>query len=1137
MCHLVAVKGTALLRWLFVLVLVLMATAAGAQTPVAPASELPVLPASLPDLSAFEGKTIIDVRAKIDALIWTKPPNLLGPKLGTPFSAQAARAELLRLLEGGGFASGNLEISGGSAGVEVLFRLVPARFVRRVTIKGNELADDEVRRAAGLTDIRDITEKSLEAATKKIRAYYVMRGWPKTRVEISTIETDLPLVVVVQVTIDAGKPLDVERRVFSGLPAWDAAAVEAARAYEVTVGMRTDEEALEVADRNLTNGLRAIGFPSAFVSHSAAPADGGGVVLTVAVVSGSKVIPNFEGNAIFDRDGLLEILDLANEADRSPLRLANKIQSAYRRRGYHDVQVEPELLGKPNDTKRTLLFRIREGDVVRVSKRVYPCLTGAITAKQVDEEIDSFLDEDLAGEGFGDASHGPIDATLKDGDVATGARPMPDVPTARTIFVAETYEKAREHLIELFRSEGYMFVEVGEVSVVRGKCGKRSMPGATGCKPLAAPPIDEEKLCLFDANRLPLPPPMLDKKLACVADPSNGQECSPELSVVLPINPGPRSYLWDVAFDGTKAIAPATLVGPKAAGPILRMGDALSLKDADAARKAIVEFYRDDGFAFVNVRVAFEYSQDKSRARIRFIVNEGEQVVIDKIFIEGEKRTLESLIRDRLLIFEGGVYRARLVRESNDRLVKLGVFQSVSISMVNPNIPSRKKSVVVTVRERPRQHFDYRIGYATGEGARFLGEYGFGNIAGYAVSLDLRLRFSYQPFLGASCPTEDDCTGGGLYDPVVVRRWTHQAHGFDRFPRRLSAGVTFPHTPLLGADVRTTVEAINVLDLRREFVLDKIIPTAVTMTYTPWQPLTMIFGADFEINNFTAFDNLDQKEILKNPTTAGLLGPLLRVPKGRTGIAAFSVTNTFDFRDNRLGATRNGYISFTTEFVRSILRADDVDAPGGKGPRQDFVHLTAGAGAYFRMPFLWKKPVVAVELRGGWNQNWLSCFGVTETTVCDTYPDRLFYLGGIETNRGFFAGQMLPQDSIDQFSDPATVSQACLDPVTKQPLDSSACAATLGAIAPRGGNVFINPRVELRVPAFKWGGFVIFADASNTWRDKSKFRPWQLRYSVGPGVSIDTPVGPVALDVGFNLSRYAQFGEPFAVFNFSIGRF
>jgi outer membrane protein insertion porin family len=1121
------------LRIILALVLVLLASGAGAQTtnvaPAPGAADLPVIPDTLPDLSAHEGKTIVDVRAKIDGLIWTKPPALTAPKVGEAFALQRARTELRRLLEGGGFASGAVEVNGVSGGVEVVFRLVPARFVRRVVIKGNQLADDDVRRAGGLVDIRDITEKGLENASQKIRAYYVLRGFPKARVEISTIETDLPLVVVVQVSIEAGAALEVDRRVFSGLPTWDAAALEAAKTYGIATGDRLDEEALDIADRNLTNALRAIGFPNAVVSHSSAPTGdkSTGVVLTVAVIAGSKWIPDFEGNALFDREGLLEILDLKNEADRSPLRLANKIEGAYRRRGRYDVQVEPELLGSPNDAKRTLRFRIHEGGIVTVAKRVYPCLTGAISPKQVDEEIDSFLDEELAGEGFGDANTQPVDATLKSGDVSSGARPSPDMPKARAIFVPEIYDKAREHLIELFRSEGFMFVEIGEIGVLRGRCGKGSGPGAAGCKAMATPAIDESKLCLFDPNRLPLPPPLVDKKLACSADPSKGHECAPELTVVLPINPGPRSYLWDVHFDGTKGVAPATLMGSKVAGSVLRMGDPLSLKDTEAARKAIVEFYRDEGYAFVNVRVTFEYSSDKSRARVRFLVSEGEQVVIDKIYVEGEKRTLESLIKDRLLIKEGGIYRAKLVRESNDRLVKLGVFQSVAITMVNPTIPAKRKSVVVTVRERPRQHFDYRLGASTGEGARFLGEYGFGNIGGYAVSLDLRIRASYQFFPLSDCPSKDDCSGGPLYETELVRRWKHQTKGADRFPRRLSAGLTFPHTPILGADVRTTVEAINVLDLRRDFILNKLIPVAVTMTYTPWQPLTMVFGADLEFNNFQTYAGTSQKTIVQsNPS---LFGTLLRVPEGNTGVAAFSVTTTFDFRDSRLAATKNGYVSLGTELVRGIRRE------AGQ-PKQDFVHIVAGAAGYVQLPFIWKKPVLAFEVRGGFNQNVLNCSGISDTAVCDTYPDRLFYIGGLETNRGFFPGQMLPQDSIDQFSDAASIRNACRDE-KDQPLPEADCSNTLIAIAPRGGNVFIAPRVELRVAAFSWGGFAIFLDAANTWRDKSKFKPWILRYSVGPGLSIDTPVGPVALDFGFNLSRYAAFGEPVAVFNFSIGRF
>jgi len=1125
------------LRIVLFLIALSIATTAGAQTKDAP--DLPTIPDTLPDLSAHEGKSVVAVRARIDGLIWTMTPELRAPKIGAAFSLAAVRAELLRLLEGGGFATGALEVNAVAGGVEVIYRLVPARYVRRVTLKGNDLGDDEVRRASGLVDIRDVTEKSLETASQKIRAYYVLRGFPKARVEVATVETDVPLVVVVQVTIDAGAPVLVERRVFAGLPTFDAGAVTSAQAYGVKAEERADEEMLEGADRDLMSRLRAGGFPSAVVTHSVAPGTGGNVVLTINVVAGSRVVPDFEGHTVFDRDRLLEILDLKGEADRSPLRLSSKIESAYRRRGYYDVLVEPELLGKPSDQQRTLRFRIREGDIVTVDKREYPCLGGALSRDRIEEEIESFLDEELAGEGLGDGDHHVIDTQMgKSGDVALGARPRPNVPESTAIFYAETYERAREHLIEVFRSEGYMFVEIGDLGVLRGGCAKGSMPGANGCKPIAPGALDHKKLCLFDANQLPLPVPPIEKKHACIADPLKGIECAPSLSVVLPINPGPRSYLWDVAIDGTHAIPPATLMGPKVAGASLRMGDPLSLRDAEAARKAIVEYYRDEGYYFINVRVTFEYSPDKSRARLRFLISEGEQVVIDKIFIEGEKRTLESLIQARLLIKEGGIYRAKLVRESQERLAKLGVFQSVSIGLINPTIPAKKKSVVVSVRERPPQHLEYRVGYSTGEGARFYGEYGIANLFGYAISFDIRIRGSYQPFLGAKCGSEegDPCSGGGIYDSTVVRRWTQQVQGLNRFPRRISAGFSLPHTPLLGADVRTTFEFINVLDLRRDFYGDKYILPALTMTYTPWQPLTLIFGTGLELNKFTIFDSASLNQVISsNPALASLL----RVPEGQTGVVAGGITSIFDFRDNRLGATKNGYASLSWEYVRSFIPAKDPDPDTDRKVRSEFLHVTTGGGLYYQAKFLPKKPVVAFELRGGGNFNVLSCSGAKNTkeaaqtsgasSYCDTYPDRLFYLGGFDSTRAFFPGTMLPQDSIDELL-------ACeADPFCRE--DPNFKGKDLGSLAARGGNVFINPRLELRVPAFKWGGFVVFVDAANTWRDKGRFQPWVLRYSAGMGLSIDTPVGPLAIDFGFNLSRYTQFNEPLMVPHFSIGRF
>jgi outer membrane protein assembly factor BamA len=1127
----------AFFRGILAIALVLVASFAVAQNQPGQGStpDLPQLPDKLPDASAFEGKPVSSVRAKVDGAIWTKPPAITRPQVGGTFSLAEARAELARLLASGGFAQGSLEVS---AGVEVVYRLVPSRLVRSVTFKGNPLTDDEVRRAVALSDMRDVTEKSMDAIADKVRSLLVVRGWPKPVVEVSTIETDQPLTVIVQVAIEAGPANIIDNRVFAGLPTWDPAAAAAANKYDVKPGERADEERLEAADRALANTLRGAGFPNAAVTHSTAPATiSSHVVLTVAVAAGAKVIPSFEGNIVYDNDQLLEILSLKDEADRSPQRLAAKIEAAYRRRGLFDAQVETELLGKPGDAKRTLRFKIREGDAVRVTKRIFPCLEGALTAKRLDEEIDSFLEEDFGHEGFGDANEKVADEQIGGG---TGTRPKPDLPPTHEIFVAETYDRATEHLRELFKSEGYMFAEIGDPGILRGSCAKKSMPGAKGCNALPAPPFDQSKMCSFDPNRLPLPPPAVEKKAACIVDHARGIECAPTMTVVIAVNPGPRSYLWDIQFDGVKSIAPKTLMA-KAAGPQLRMGEPLSLRDAESARRAILDYYKDEGYAYASVRATFEYSADKSRARIRFLVAEGEQVVIDKIYVEGNKRTLESLVLKRLLIGEGGIYRARLVRESYDRLAQLGVFQSINIALVNPTIPAKHKSVIVTVVERPLQHFDYGIGYATGEGFRFSGEYGYRNFFGYAVSMDLRVRFSWQPFIG--CANEIENCNSSLYDPVVVRRWTQQTVGLERYPRRLAMAWTFPQTPF-GSAARATLELVNILDLRRDFVLNKYSPI-LSLVYQPWRPFTLTVSTDVELNNFKTFDSQEINQLI---AASPALASQLRVPEGSTGVTSLAGNVVFDFRDNRLGATKGWYAQLLTEYVRGIVQ------PEGQ-PKQDFLHLDSGAAVYKKLDFLPKQPVIAFALRGGVNFNVLSCSGVGDTSLCDTYPDRLFYLGGIETNRGFFAGQMLPQDSIDKLAvDPNAILNAA--PCNSLPVDplnaanpanvavggianrpSGGCLNNLGDIAPRGGNVYINPRIELRVPAFKWGGLVFFVDASNTWRDKSQFQPWRLRYSIGPGLSIDTPVGPVALDFGFNLSRYAQFGEPLMVFNFSIGRF
>ena len=71
---------------------------------------------------------------------------------------------------------------------------------------------------------------------------------------------------------------------------------------------------------------------------------------------------------------------------------------------------------------------------------------------------------------------------------------------------------------------------------------------------------------------------------------------------------------------------------------------------------------------------------------------------------------------------------------------------------------------------------------------------------------------------------------------------------------------------------------------------------------------------------------------------------------------------------------------------------------------------------------------------------------------------------------------------------------------------------------PIGGHTFMNFSTELRVPV--WGNLsgVVFFDGGNVWSEPWDFNFGDLRYDVGPGVRYKTPIGPLRLDVGYQVN-------------------
>jgi outer membrane protein insertion porin family len=1062
-----------------------------------------------PDLSAWSGRLLTRVDVVVTGTRWRGRRPTVRAEVGQVLSPELVRRSLDELLEGGKFADGRAEVEVDGEGVRLAFYITPRRIIADVRITGGVLPDDTLLRAIGIQVGRELTGDDVERVAARLRGEHARHGFPNAQATVTAIDTDDPLRVALRIDLQPGAPKRIEQRKFFAWPDPEEPVLRSLLGqYAVNRGDRGDEEQLEAADRKLELLLRARGFHRATIEHRLETDAAHQLVLIVNVRADQRIRISFEGNRLFDADELLSVLDLEETDDRSPETLAEKLRQHYLARGRLDVQVSPSVRTSQGSPVSDLVFTIREGEPLRVTARRYPCLS-LFKPGDVDAEIDSFLAELPGGELLG-----PVDSRVADPAYgptnSQGKRHAPRDFTPYSYYVPDVYEKAVEHLRDLYRSEGYLSASVGPLSLVRRTCDRRSPFGqCLSDRNSGAPPA----VCSYDEVGLPLEVPPPDAALGCVPDPKRGKRCSTEAELYLPIRLGPRTYLHDVAFEGNRALVESRLF--KASE--LELDAPLSQAELDRARRRILDAYAEEGFAFADAEVELDLSPDHTRGRARFVISEREQVRVSRIVIRGAGNTSERLVRSRIALEVGGVYRRSLVRRTEERLATLGVFGSISLGFEDPYVPAREKVVIITVEERLAQYVDVRPGLSSGEGFRISFEYGHRNLGGEAIAFTLRsqLNFLPQQFI-----IEDDV------------RAKHESVD-SRFGRHNSASVEFPDVGL-GPLFRLNVEAIDVRDNARDYSLvkDAFIPRVI---FRPERRLSAQLGGSLELNTATILG--DTGGLATYIRDSGQL-TTFRVPEGTTFVIAERVSATWDQRDVPLDATRGFLISGSIEHVRAKPvgeTATQAANSSGTGPFDpvvsDFMQYSSRIAGYIPLS---KKRGAALALSFRWGLN----SQLIERS--HTYPDRLFFMGGVDTIRGFTQDSLIPEDIAQQLLDARALSES--DPGDNQLL-------TVDRILIRGGDIFVNPRAELRIPLTSSVQTALFLDTGNLWSSLRAFQDgeFRLRYAAGSGLRIATPVGPLVFDYGFNIERVLdeiyssrkrqRFWESLGAFHFSIGLF
>lgn len=988
---------------------------------------------------SLEGRRVAEVRVEGETSGATGADEV-GIEIGAPLTRGLLRSTTQRLLESERWANVQIDAAPrGGAEVVLFVRLEPRIVVTRTDVVGNEaLSDDEVRANLGLGADGVIEEQGLQDLSEQLRQLYEDRGYVRARIRALLRDTDDPSRKVLRIEVDEGEPARLAGFVWpEDAPPED---VDLPDAMGLDEGDVLDRTALREGVPEAEQHLRAAGYLEARVREPMVIAQGGDASLVVPLHIGPRYEIRVVGHEPLQRTDVEGALDLdeARLTRRVYGELEGRVRELYRRHGYAQVGVDVVRYAGEREGDAILEVAIVPGRQLHVVGMSFP---GAIhfESDYLRTQVISVLEEDLPDTRL----FAPVDTDTADrlglgGRAAHRRRNIPpplDVDPSR-VFYPPLYDTALEHLREVYEAAGYLSARVGPVRLEQ-----------------------------------------LGRGRAVVA---------------IPVFEGPRTALFNVEVRGNEQLTARQVLETAE----LRQGEPFSYLGLEEATQRIVRRYRELGYLYARAEPTVRFSDDRERAEVVLDVIERFEVRFGEITIEGNERTSEGLIRDVLFIEPGDVFRPSVVAASQEALLALGVFASVNIAPQDPTLPERVKPILITVNERMPQYFDYQLGISTGQGLRTSLEYGYRNIAGYALGVTARAQVGLQ-FLFQDDELEQNISGLPLQD---------------RLERRITITLALPH--IAGLDnVRSTLDFVHLRDNQRAFGLDDN-GVVLSFNWRPVQPFSLTLSGELENNNVQLFGDRESIEdvIRENPGNPQIF-QLLRVPDGNSVMVSARLTGALDQRDSSFVPTEGWFASGTAEWARTLVTEAQED---GEPFFSHFLKLSATLNGYVHVD----EVVFAGQFRVG---------GVIPLeSGSETYPNRQFFLGGVDTMRGFNQDQLQPQDVAElQLADPD---------------------ARTGTVL-QGGDFFALVRLELRFPIFGSLRGGIFADVGNHWaRPENVFGSscpegvseadcFPIRPTAGLGLRIATPVGPLALDYGFNLMRRDQLNEPFGAFHFSIGVF
>jgi outer membrane protein insertion porin family len=647
-----------------------------------------------------------------------------------------------------------------------------------------------------------------------------------------------------------------------------------------------------------------------------------------------------------------------------------------------------------------------------------------------------------------------------------------------------------------------------------------------------------------------------------------------------------RPLLREVSFEGNAEVKTEDL-REKAA---IRVGVLYNPVEVQKAEEAIRQKYEDEGFFGAQIVPRTERTPEGD-LRVVFRIEEGPKLHIDRIIIEGNQALTASQIKaamqtkERLYwIFPFSTVQRRVFEDDAERILQLygdhGFIQArVESTEIVPDLARKKVTLRVRVVEGPQ----FRTGTITITGNEMLsteevrkylkleegGVYNRGAVRAAVRSLSDRYselgraRAQIDPRAVNDLPNlKVDVTlaiveGGPVYvERINITGNTKSSEKILRRELRVAEGELFTYQKL----VRSRQRLFNLqyfdevtVDTEQGSSPDKVVinihvkerATGVFSIGAGYSSLDSLF-ATLDItqrNLFGRGQELFLRFRIGAESRLGLVGftePYLFDIPLKAGFDIYDRLREYDdFTEERLGGDIRASYPLT-EFISlsGVYRLEDVDITDvaatasedlksqegtslnsvvefvlARDSRDNFFEPTQGSRNALEFSFAglggdtqyykfvaetaWFFPLPVFNLvwavRGlyGMAEGW----GGQEVPIFER-----FFLGGATTLRGQRTRSVAPKDRQGEVI---------------------------------GGDKELLFSTELLIPIVARFRLALFFDAGNAYGFGTEFDPTNLRYGAGVGIRFFSPLGPLRLDVGYNLDR--EPGEDQYQFHFTVG--